>query len=128
MTYTAIPSGFLESLLERASKLRHYLLLANTGHQFFIAPPNSVTIGRTDPSNDIWPSIDLSAEGDLASYVSRRHASLTWDGYRPYLADLGSSFGTRVNGEPLHPHQSIALNPGDHISLGGCVLGYDIED
>lgn len=128
MIYTAILPGVLESLLNRASKLRHYLLLANTGHQFFISPPNTVTLGRTDPTNDIWPSIDLGAEGELANYVSRRHASLTWDGYRPYLADLGSSFGTRLNGELLRPHQAVALNPGDHISLGGCVLGYDLED
>jgi pSer/pThr/pTyr-binding forkhead associated (FHA) protein len=127
MVYEPIPPGFLESLLNRAAELRHFLLIAHTGQQFFIKPPGTVTLGRTDRANSIFPTIDLGAEGELATYVSRRHASLIWNEARPYLTDLGSSFGTRLNGESLRPQQVVALNPGDHISLGGCVLAYDIE-
>jgi pSer/pThr/pTyr-binding forkhead associated (FHA) protein len=127
MVYSPIPAGFLEDLLSRAAELRHILLLGHTGQQFFIKPPETVTLGRTDRANNIFPTIDLSAEGELATYVSRRHASLIWNEARPYLTDLGSSFGTRLNGQSLRPQQVVALNPGDHISLGGCVLAYDIE-
>jgi pSer/pThr/pTyr-binding forkhead associated (FHA) protein len=33
--------------------------------------------------------------------VSRRHAELTWDGIRLRVRDVGSSNGTRVNGDPV---------------------------
>jgi pSer/pThr/pTyr-binding forkhead associated (FHA) protein len=128
MVYDPIPPGYLESLLNRAAGLRHFLLVAHTGNQVFIKPPGTVTLGRMDRANNIFPTIDLGAEDELATYVSRRHASLIWNEARPYLTDLGSSYGTRLNGEALRPQQVVGLNPGDHISLGGCVLAYDIED
>ena len=58
--------------------------------------------------------------------VSRRHALITWRAASPYVEDLGSGFGTRLNGEALLIGQPVPLKPGDHIWLGGCVLAYDI--
>ena len=49
--------------------------------------------------------------------VSRQHAELAYrkgDGW--YLRDLGSRFGTQVNGVPISA--PIRLNEGDHITLG----------
>jgi len=52
--------------------------------------------------------------------VSRRHASLTWDGRQFIIQDLGSANGTFVNGVRLTAPQ--VLQPGDAIGLGPTVL------
>jgi lysophospholipase L1-like esterase len=51
--------------------------------------------------------------------VSRRHASLTWDGSHFIIQDLGSANGTFVNGVRIsEPH---TLKDGDLLGLGGRV-------
>ena len=78
---------------------------------------SSCSIGRL-PDNDIV--LDHTR-------VSRRHAIITWRKGNPYAEDLGSGFGTRLNGEMLLIGQAVPLKPGDHIWLGGCILAYDVE-
>ena len=85
-------------------------LVADDGREFTLNPgPNSV--GRihadlllTDPS------------------ISRSHAAITLEEGRCLVEDLGSTNGTRVNGESLAPHQPRALRDGDEISFGGVSL------
>ena len=86
-----------------------------------------VTIGRSDPDANFRPSLDLTQDGNVVAFVSRCHAIITWNNHCPYVTDLQSTFGTRLNGELLVAHQAVALKPGDHMSLAGCVLAYDIE-
>jgi ABC-type multidrug transport system ATPase subunit/pSer/pThr/pTyr-binding forkhead associated (FHA) protein len=59
-----------------------------------------------------------------APSVSRHHAMLSYQsGSQPVIADLGSTNGTFVNGEPLtEPRQ---LSPEDLIFLGGFLLHVD---
>jgi pSer/pThr/pTyr-binding forkhead associated (FHA) protein len=113
------------SLLD--DQLRFYLFFSHTGRKEMIHPPEIITLGRSDPSTNIQPTIDLSQYGEVATYVSRCHAVITWGDHNPFLRDTNSTYGTRLNGEQLPPHRATALKPGDHISLGGCVLAYDIE-
>lgn len=54
--------------------------------------------------------------------VSRRHASITWEGGQPIIRDLGSTNGTFVNGVRLTAPQ--ALRDGDTIGLGKVQLGF----
>lgn len=106
---------------------RHALLVTATGQKLSIAPPQEITIGRSDRYVNFVPDIDLSPLGEVAVRVSRRHAIITWRNYVPHLEDLGSGFGTRLNGEMLLIGQAVPLKPGDHIWLGGCVLAYEAE-
>lgn len=72
----------------------------------------SVVIGRT-------------AECDVILYepgVSRRHARIFLEGAAFMVEDLGSSNGTRVNGEPIAARQ--ALKDGDSISMGPVVFNF----
>jgi hypothetical protein len=47
--------------------------------------------------------------------VSRRHLEISWDGQNATLADLGSTNGTTVNGNPV---QTWQLTDGDVIRVG----------
>lgn len=123
--YDFIPSDFANA--GSIPYGRHTLLITATGQKLTIAPPNEITIGRSDRYVNSIPGIDLNAVGEVAVRVSRRHAIITWRNHVPYLEDLGSGFGTRLNGETLLIGQAVPLKPGDHMWLGGCVLAYDIE-
>ena len=125
LIYDVVPSHLLE--LPLAAYFRHFLMVTPTGRRLTIAPPNDILVGRSDRYVDFVPDIDLSHEGGLAVRVSRRHAIITWRNRVPHLEDLGSGFGTRLNGETLLISHTAALKPGDHIWLGGCVLAYDVE-
>ncbi|MEJ2555074.1 MAG: FHA domain-containing protein [Anaerolineae bacterium] len=79
------------------------------GHRFSLTQP-AVIIGR-EAGNDVVVN---------HPEVSRRHASLTWDGRQFIIQDLGSANGTFVNGIRLTASQG--LQQGDVISLGQTVL------
>jgi hypothetical protein len=73
---------------------------------------NSLIIGRL-PESDIVIS---------NPNVSRRHAELRRAGNDVILVDLGSTNGTRVNGQLVTRQR---LNPGDEISIGGISLFFE---
>ena len=77
---------------------------------------DSVVIGRT-------------AECDVILYeagVSRKHARILIEGGGIWIEDLGSSNGTRVNGETISQKQS--LKDGDSISMGPVVFSFKPMD
>ncbi len=125
LVYDRIPAHVLD--FAPTASIRHCLIITPTGRRLTIAPPKDVLIGRSDRYVDFVPDVDLSRDGEVAIRVSRRHAIITWRDAVPYLEDLGSGFGTRLNGQTLFIGQAAPLKPGDHIWLGGCVLAYDIE-
>ena len=125
MFYDQIPE-YMQTVSTN-SAVRHVLIVTPTGRKLRISPPSDVIIGRSDRYVDFVPEIDLSKDGEAASRVSRRHAIIHWRDDNPYLEDLGSGFGTRVNGQMMLIGQAVPLKPGDHIWLGGCVLAYDVE-
>ena len=51
--------------------------------------------------------------------VSARHCRVVWKDAAPWVQDLGSGNGTRVNGLPV---DEAALSPGDRIGVGGSLL------
>src|SRR4051812_48384607 len=73
---------------------------------------DSVVIGRT-------------AECDVILYeagVSRKHARILLEGISLFIEDLGSSNGTKVNGETIAKKQ--LLKDGDSISMGPVVFSF----
>jgi pSer/pThr/pTyr-binding forkhead associated (FHA) protein len=125
MFYDQIPE-YLMGMSGR-NPTRHVLTVTPTGRKVNIMPPDDIFIGRSDRYVDFAPDVDLNQDGQPASRVSRRHAIIHWRNDHPYLEDLGSGFGTRVNGKLMLLGQAALLKPGDHIWLGGCVLAYDVE-
>ena len=77
--------------------------------------PTPVTLGREEEN-----SVRLNDER-----VSRFHAKLQEDAGKVILTDLDSTNGTRVNGRPV---QMGVLRPGDHLSIGRCLLVFGSRD
>ncbi|MGH7646248.1 MAG: FHA domain-containing protein, partial [Gemmatimonadales bacterium] len=62
------------------------------------------------------PDATVSFSGDLAKFVSTRHAELRYSGGVWKIVDVGSRNGTFVNGRRVTAETALAL--GDVISLG----------
>lgn len=91
------------------------ILITTTGQQYILVQGENV-IGRGSDC-----SLRLDSEK-----ASRRHAIIRWDGRQAFITDLGSTNGTRLNGERLAPNRPYALNPGDHLELGGADARLDV--
>ena len=73
------------------------------------ARSSGMTVGRHEQCDICLPSD--------AEKVSRMHARFVYDGARWHVADLGSRWGTFVNGIKLTPNNDIPLNDGDLIRI-----------
>lgn len=82
---------------------------AFSGRRFALA--GRVRIGRDPARNDlVFPSGTAG--------VSGAHCELLLQGGRVSIRDLGSSYGTFVNGSRLRPDQLCELRPGDRVNIG----------
>ncbi|WP_298849016.1 trypsin-like peptidase domain-containing protein [uncultured Ruegeria sp.] len=54
--------------------------------------------------------------------LSRRHASLSLQGRKMILTDLGSSNGTKVDGQRIKPNEPVQINTRSKVELGGITL------
>ena len=77
-------------------------------------PPGEILLGR--PATSSEPDLDLSPDRD----VSRRHAVVREVDSTITIEDLGSQFGTFVNGRRIA--DTIEITPEDMISIGSTVL------
>lgn len=86
-----------------------------------------VSLGRVDPEANIFPVIDLSAEGALGKSVSRRHAGISFQSGTIIIEDQASINGTFVNGNRLAPYLPETLSDGDLLQLGRLLIEVRIE-
>ena len=86
-------------------------------HRFAPNESTSLTVGRTDDAQFVIEH----------PTVSRCHAKFTWLRMGPewfmHLEDLGSTNGSKVNGEKL---QSTYLKVGDLVTLGDVVIRFQL--
>lgn len=84
---------------------------------------NPMLLGRASEAEAYRPDFDMTFydEGD---YVSRRHARITKGRAGYFIADLGSSNGTTLNGHALEPNQAYQLRNGDRIKVGLVVIQF----
>jgi len=76
------------------------------------------TLGRTVEGQPILPDVDLSPFDAFSLGVSRLHAAIRIVNSEVVVTDLGSSNGTRVNGQKIVPHVDYPINHGDIIAIG----------
>jgi len=94
------------------------LHLLDCGQILPLAGRTEFTLGRVAEGQPILPDVDLSAYEAYSLGVSRLHAVLKIKPDSICIMDLGSSNGSRVNGQKIPPNQDITLNHADVISLG----------
>jgi diguanylate cyclase (GGDEF)-like protein len=75
-------------------------------------PEGELTIGREPRCGVVLP----------LGGVSRVHCAIRRDGSGLWLRDLGSTNGTRRNGEPVRPRHDVPLEVGDLVAVGGAIF------
>lgn len=94
------------------------LYMVDSGQIIHLAGRTEFTLGRVADNQPILPDVDFSPYEAYAQGVSRLHSSLKIINQRVVITDLGSSNGTRVNGQKIMPHIDYLLNHGDVVALG----------
>jgi pSer/pThr/pTyr-binding forkhead associated (FHA) protein len=94
------------------------LHIVESGQVLHLADRKEFTLGRTIEGQPILPDVDLSPFDAFTLGVSRLHAALRIINGEVVVTDLGSSNGTRVNGQKIVPHVDYPINHGDIIALG----------
>lgn len=94
------------------------LHLVDTGQVIHLTGRTEFTLGRISEGQPILPDIDLSPFEAYAQGVSRLHVALKIINQGVVVTDLGSSNGTRVNGQKIVPHVDYPVNHGDIIAIG----------
>lgn len=94
------------------------LYLIDSGQTVQLAGRSDFTLGRVAEGQPILPDIDLSPYEAYTQGVSRLHSCVKIINQRVVVTDLGSSNGTRVNGQKIMPHIDYPLNHGDVVALG----------
>jgi hypothetical protein len=77
-----------------------------------------ISIGRSDPANNIRPTLDLTPYHGLELGVSRYHAEIIFNNDKYYIKDIGSTNGTWINMRKIPPYQQIPMFSGDQIRFG----------
>jgi hypothetical protein len=94
------------------------LLIVETGQVLHLAGRNEFTIGRVSEGQPILPDVDLTPYNAFNLGVSRLHVSMKLTRTGVIVTDLGSSNGTRVNGQKIVPHVEYPINHGDTVAIG----------
>jgi pSer/pThr/pTyr-binding forkhead associated (FHA) protein len=94
------------------------LHVVESGQVLHLSDRKEFTLGRTVEGQPILPDVDLSPFDAFTLGVSRLHAALRIINGEVVVTDLGSSNGTRVNGQKIVPHVDYPINHGDIIALG----------
>jgi hypothetical protein len=79
---------------------------------------DSLILGRASSiAGDEMPAVDLTPFGAGEFGVSRLHLRIKRRGALLYVADLGTTNGTLLNGRPLFAHTERLLRDGDELFL-----------
>lgn len=88
------------------------------GTQLILPNAEIITIGRVSGiPGEPAPDVDLSSFDAEEHGVSRLHIRIRRKGILLYVADLGSTNGTHLNGRRLIPHGERLLRDSDELSL-----------
>jgi len=94
------------------------LHLVESGKVIHLSDKKGFTLGRAVEGQTILPDVDLNPYDAFSEGVSRMHVSLRIANGDVFISDLGSSNGTKINGQKVAPHVEYRINHGDMIILG----------
>jgi hypothetical protein len=108
-------AGRVAEPLEERARARQESALLLMGGKRLVVGPAGVTLGRSR-------QCDVTVDDPN---VSRTHAEVRPRGGSWVLSDLGSTNGSRLNGQRVEGTE--VLKPGDEIELGTTVLQFELE-
>ncbi len=94
------------------------LNVMDSGRIIHLRGRTEYSLGRISEGQPILPDVDLSEFNAYAQGVSRLHSTIKVGQQRISIMDLGSSNGTRVNGQKIVPHVDYPVKNNDMIALG----------
>jgi len=97
------------------------LLISGAPQAVILEGRAEYVLGR-EGQEQVVPDVNLNAYGAREKGVSRVHAALRRDHRQVLLIDLGSTNGTRLNGQTVTAHQAVKVENGDEIRLGKLML------
>ncbi len=98
------------------------IILEVDGVHLLVPPAETVIVGRFSSSGHEQPTLDLSRFGAHEKGVSRRHVRIWRRGTLVYVADIGSTNGTWLNGQRLMVNGECLLRDGDELRLSHLTL------
>lgn len=94
------------------------LHLVESGKVIHLSDKKDFTLGRAVEGQSILPDVDLTPYDAFSQGVSRMHTSLRIMNGDVYVMDLGSSNGTKINGQKTVAHVEYLIGHGDLVTLG----------
>ncbi len=116
--HEAAPPKSTSAATKQGSGIGLSLKMVNSSQVIPLSGQNEFTLGRITDGQPILPDIDLSPYEGYAEGVSRLHAAIRLTERGVMIVDLGSSNGTRINGQKIVPNVNYPLKDGDIIALG----------
>ena len=113
------------TLVETSPAVRLYIG-EEPGRNIEVALNRKLIIGRSDPTSQMFPEIDLAPFGGLEKGVSRRHARLSSRRGLIIIEDLASINGTYLNGRRLTPYLPEVVHDGDQIQIGSLPIQVEV--
>ena len=107
-----------EKLFKKLKTQAFLFILLKVGKVIHLSDKKDFTLGRAVEGQSILPDVDLSPFDAFSQGVSRMHVSLRILNGDVYVMDLGSSNGTKINGQKIISHVEYSINHGDLITLG----------
>ena len=109
---------------EETAPPRYCLALQYGQHRIALPAHGEIVLGRFDPTTNVILDVDLSYDDRRNHVISRRHARIVGRNGRHGIEDLGSTNGTRINGQRLRIGQKVQLRSSDRVALGHCEFVY----
>lgn len=116
------PSTMIEEEIRGAARL----VLVSDETDFPLPLEPESTIGRQDPVNGIFPTIDLTAK-DAQLSTSRRHAKILRRAHHFLILEENATNGTYVNGQRISSQHPIPLRSGDVILFGAVQMRFVLD-
>ena len=100
------------------------LIVEADNQEFDLSGKDNILIGREDAVSNIFPDVDLTANGGEEGGVSRMHARIFVENGQYMLADENSTNFTFLNRQKLAPKTPTPLHDNDEIKLGRVLLRF----
>lgn len=102
-------------------------VIPGSGRRVRLPLGQTIRIGRADPTQDLKPELDLTADEGAEQGVSRLHATIEDSAEGVFIVDLNSTNGTQLNKYRLPPQLPYPLHSGDELRFGQLLVHVFLE-